>query len=231
MKTPDENVAIVAQFEAYLSQEDFPCVAARAAVTRKQVKSIIAENMACPKDDRMILDFLYDFVDEYRASGEMFYSAAVIFKGPDNTREAMFDALLWERLQSLSNIDAKNYPYDQRVSGDPTSKDFSFSLKEEAFFVVGLHPASSRLMRQFAYPVLVFNPHDQFEQLRQTRGYANMKNIIRKRDKAYSGSINPMLQDFGNSSEVYQYSGRKYDESWKCPLNIKHASRERYTTA
>jgi FPC/CPF motif-containing protein YcgG len=50
-----------------------------------------------------------------------------------------------------------------------------------------------------------------------------MKNTVRKRDIAFSGSVNPMLQDFGESSEVYQYSGRKYDDSWQCPLKITHA--------
>lgn len=39
---------------------------------------------------------------------------------------------------------------------------------------------------------------------------------------AYSGSINPMLEDFGTSSEVYQYSGRKYDAEWRCPLKFNN---------
>ena len=77
---------------------------------------------------------------------------------------------------------------------------------------------SSRLARRFRYPTLVFNPHQQFEELRATAKYDMMKNVVRKRDVAYSGSINPMLQDFGESSEVYQYSGRKYDDTWQCPL-------------
>jgi FPC/CPF motif-containing protein YcgG len=32
-----------------------------------------------------------------------------------------------------------------------------------------------------------------------------------------------MLEDFGEASEVYQYSGRQYDEQWQCPLKIYHA--------
>ena len=50
--------------------------------------------------------------------------------------------------------------------------------------------------------------------------YEKMKTIVRKRDIVYSGSVNPMLTDFGEASEVYQYSGRKYDSDWKCPLNF-----------
>ena len=86
------------------------------------------------------------------------------------------------------------------------------------------------MSRQFKYPTLVFNPHAQFEQLRKTAKYDKMKLAVRKRDMAYSGSINPMLEDFGKVSEVYQYSGRKYDETWQCPLKINHATIKHNTT-
>ncbi len=60
--------------------------------------------------------------------------------------------------------------------------------------------------------------------------YDMMKNAVRKRDVAYSGSVNPMLKDFGKASEVFQYSGRKYDENWQCPLKIHHAQIEDNTS-
>jgi FPC/CPF motif-containing protein YcgG len=72
------------------------------------------------------------------------------------------------------------------------------------------------------YPALAFNPHAEFQKLRATNHYESMKEIVRKRDIAYSGSINPMLSDFGEASEVYQYSGRNYNEDWKCPLQIQN---------
>ena len=196
---------------------------AKAALAGENVKCMVAGNMACPKDDEEILQFLYDFVDEYRRSKDFYHSAAIIFTGPQVNNEEMFDAILWQRLQSLEILDAKSYGYDRRVDGDTSSSKFSFSIKEEAFYIIGLHPASSRHARRFIYPILVFNPHAQFEQLRTTTKYYMMKNAVRKRDIAFSGSVNPMLQDFGESSEVYQYSGRKYDETWQCPLKITHA--------
>jgi FPC/CPF motif-containing protein YcgG len=57
-----------------------------------------------------------------------------------------------------------------------------------------------------------------------------MKDVVRKRDIAYSGSVNPMLTDFGNASEVYQYSGRKYEDTWQCPLKINHTTIEHNST-
>ena len=32
-----------------------------------------------------------------------------------------------------------------------------------------------------------------------------------------------LQQDFGDVSEVFQYSGMKYDDQWQCPLKINHA--------
>ena len=76
------------------------------------------------------------------------------------------------------------------------------------------------------YPALVFKPHAQIEELRKTGKYGTMKGVVRKRDIFFSGSVNPMLEDFGVASEVYQYSGRKYDDTWQCPLKINHAEPE-----
>ncbi len=162
-------------------------------------------------------------MDEYRRSKDFYHTAAIIFTGPQIYNEEMFDTFLWQRLQALEILDAKTYTYDSRVEADPSSAKFSFSIKEEAFYIIGLHTASSRQARQFKYPTLVFNPHAQFEQLKETAKYDMMKNAVRKRDIVFSGSVNPMLQDFGESSEAFQYSGRKYDESWQCPLKITHA--------
>ncbi len=215
--------AIVEEYLAFLENKEFPCIAAKAALAKQQVRCMVAGNMACPKEDEDILQFLYEFVDEYRASKDFYHTATIIFLGTQINNEEMFDELLWQRLQAFEMLDAQNYSYDNRVEADPSSSAFSFSIKEEAFYIIGLHPASSRQARQFKYPALVFNPHAQFEQLRSTTKYEVMKNTVRKRDIALSGSVNPMLQDFGESSEVFQYSGRKYDESWQCPLKITHA--------
>ena len=220
----------IEEYKSFLYRKEYPCVAAKAAVQKQQVRVFVADHIYCPKDDRAILDFLYKFVDEYRSSKDFFHSVAIIFKGPDTIEEEDFEKLLWARLQSLANMDAKEYAYDKRVSSDPTSTDFSFSIKEEAFYIIGLHPNSSRAARSFKYPTLVFNPHQQFDDLRKSNRYDKMKNIVRKLDTVYSGSVNPMLQDFGKASEVFQYSGRKLDQSWECPLKNRTSASEHNTT-
>ena len=178
----------------------------------------------------MILKFLYDFVDDYRQSESLYNSAVVLFKGPETSNEEMFDALLWQRLQAISNLDAARYQYDPRVEQDPKSPKFSFSIKEEAVYIIGLHPSSSRKARQFRYPAMVFNPHAQFEKLRETSKYEPIRQVVRKRDINFSGSVNPMLADFGEASEAFQYTGRRYDKTWQCPFISHHGDSERNPT-
>ncbi len=216
----NSNDTFINNYTSFLSNKDFPCVAAKDALAKGNIRIMVADHMACPKDDRQILDFIYAFTNMYRNSEKGFYSAAIIFKAPGNIDEKMFDMFMWQRLQALKDMDALEFSHDTRVDADPASENFSFSLMEEAYFIVGLHPESSRQARRFEYPVLIFNPHAQFAEMKTAARYEKMKTIVRKRDMAYSGSVNPMLTDFGEASEVYQYSGRNYDNNWKCPLNF-----------
>lgn len=220
--TEEQSNIIRREYLDFIQNREFPCVAAKTALTWNQIQCLVVDHLACPKDDAAILEFLYDFVDTYRQADKLYHSAAVIFRGPEQPSEAEFEELLWQRLQAVSNLDARHYGYDPRVVADPVSPDFSYSLKEEAFFVIGLHPGSSRKARQFRYPTLVFNAHDQFERIRAADRYDSLRNTIRTRDLAYSGSVNPMLQDFGQASEVYQYSGKAYNAAWKCPFISQH---------
>ena len=206
------------EYYNFLSNKAFPCVAAKDAMAKGNIKLFVADNIGCPKDDKAILDFMYSFTAFYRKSIKGFYSAAIIFKQPEILNEEMFDALLWQSLAALRSLDALQYQHDSRVAANPTDSNFSFSMMEEAFFIVGLNPMSSRPARRFKYATLVFNPHAQFETMKKDARYEKMKTIVRKRDVSFSGSVNPMLTDYGEASEVYQYSGKNYDSQWKCPL-------------
>ncbi|CAN5143737.1 guanitoxin biosynthesis heme-dependent pre-guanitoxin N-hydroxylase GntA [soil metagenome] len=221
IKLPDQQ-NIIRDYFKLIEDPTFSCIAAKAALKKKQIKCFVAGHMACPHDDANILKFLYEFIDHYRNSKEMYHSAAVFFKAPEVIDEELFERFLWQRLQSLSDLDKPYYAHDKRVSARPHDRNFSFSLKGEAMFVIGLHAGSSRKARRFRYPSLIFNPHQQFEDLRASGKFAKMKYAVRKKEVALSGSINPMLRDFGEFSEVYQYSGKVYDDNWQCPLKISN---------
>lgn len=227
---PYATNTIVDAYLDFISDKNFPCIAAKAALSEHQIRTHVAGHLACPKDDVDILNFLYQFVDLYRAvEKKSYHSAVIIFEGPESCPEEVFDSLLWQRLQAISDLDTRQHGWDGRVTKDVSSPDFSFSIKAEAFYVIGLHNNSSRKARQFKYPALVFNPHEQFEKLRASNKYIPMKEAVRKRDIKLSGSINPMLADFGESSEVFQYSGRQYDNNWKCPFVAKHENAHDHT--
>jgi FPC/CPF motif-containing protein YcgG len=227
----EQTNTITEEYLDYIRDKYFPCIAAKAALAENKIQALVADHLACPKDDICILQFLYNFVDTYRSSKNLYHSAVIIFKGPERCTEEIFDALLWQRLQAISDLDATEHAWDARVEKDAASPDFSFSIKEEAFYIIALQPDSDRKARQFKYPALVFNPHDQFEKLRASNKYIPMRQVVRKRDIKLSGSINPMLADFGESSEVFQYSGRKYDSNWKCPFVSKHESTKHHSSS
>jgi len=230
-------------FVDHINDKAFPCVAARSSVHAGNIAFYEATHMACPHDDQNILNFLYYFIDDYRNHDtvekhntiekhdtkddlrkklDSFRSAVIIFEAPEQITEEHFEIFLWKRLQALHDLDKKNYKYDSRVDSHPRSEKFSFSIKEEAFFIIGMHPGSSRLARRFKNPAIVFNPHAQFEKIKSENKYEKIKAIVRKRDEKISGSINPMLADFGERSESFQYSGKSYDPGWQCPLNTAH---------
>lgn len=72
---------------------------------------------------------------------------------------------------------------------------------------------------------MVFNLHDQFEQLRAAGKYENMREKIMVRDEAVAGSRNPILARHGEASEARQYSGRMVDEGWRCPFQYSGSCR------
>ena len=143
----------------------------------------------------------------------------ISFDDPELADFAKFEAFFWNLMHELSVIDKANYPHDPRVDSDPTSPKYSFSVKKEAFFVIMLHPQSPRMARGFPLPTIVFNAHQQFEDLRKKGIFEKVRDLIRKRDKQLQGFINPMLNDFGTRSEALQYTGRMYESESKCPFH------------
>jgi uncharacterized protein len=225
--TDDAHHPLARSFRDFIQNPAFPCVGAKSALSRGQIRIVVARDLTSGWDDLRIYPALLAFVSRYRREPGLFRSFAVIFEGPTALSEAAFERHLWARLQSLSDKDAwLGLPYDARVQAHPDDPHFALSLGGEGFFVVGLHPHASRKARRFAAPTLVFNLHDQFARLRAQGRYGWLRERILARDVAYSGSANPMLSAHGEASEARQYSGRAVEPDWTCPLQPrKKASR------
>lgn len=225
MHLDDDQHPLAERFRSFIRHPQFSCLGAKSALSKDQLRILVARDIRSSWDDLRILPELHDFVRSYREDRLLFQSFVVLFEGPKLLEEAEFEQHLWSRVQSLSDKDNwLGEDYDRRVSPDPDNPHFSLSFGGEAFFVVGLHPGASRIGRRFERPALVFNLHDQFERLREGGQYDRLRETILQRDMNLNGSSNPMLSRFGETSEARQYSGRAVDEDWRCPFSGRMAA-------
>jgi FPC/CPF motif-containing protein YcgG len=206
------------KFRAFVLDPAFPCIGARAAVNMNCYRFGIYPEMNTQAATAGLAHDLWEFVHERPTFGIDYTTFVAAFVKPAVADEREWERMLWAQLQSLHELDREHFGWDATVSSDPEDRGFSFSLAEQSFFVVGLHPGSSRRARRFAYPTLVFNPHDQFERLRARGKFERMQQTIRARDLSLQGSLNPNLSNFGELSEARQYSGRAVEPEWRCPF-------------
>jgi FPC/CPF motif-containing protein YcgG len=202
----------------------FSCVGAKAAIRRGQYRAGLYGTLGSRGAVAGLARDLFEFVEDLPHIGGGFTTFLASFRGPNVADEMDFERLLWAQLQGLYEQDRLHHGWDPAVSADPEDPDFSFSFAGRAFFVVGLHSASSRHARRFAWPTLVFNVHEQFERLREEGRFARVREVIRAREIELQGSLNPNLSDFGQLPEARQYSGRPVNEDWRCPFDVDEAA-------
>ena len=212
----------VARFKAFVAAPSFPCVGAKSAMNRGRMAFGLYESLTDSGDVAALCEQLADFSRQFPTPGTDPVSFVAMFRQPV-ANEDDFHRRLWSHLQAMHDIDAEQHAWDAAVSSDVGDKQFSFSIASRAFFVVGLHPQSSRLARRAPFPCLVFNFHDQFEAMREDGRYARLQDAIRARDVALQGTINPVLARFGEASEAHQYSGRAAAESDRCAFQARRA--------
>lgn len=211
---------LVERFAEFVGSKRFPCVGAKSALNRNQIRYTVEQDLRCGPSRRTLSE-LQLFGRKYSQDAPLFQSFVVLFRGPRSNDEREFERYLWRYLQRLHDMDRVHFDWDASVASNPSDVNFSFSIGGKAYYVVGLHPGASRSARRFSRPALVFNLHDQFERLRAEGRYEDIRDTIVKRDVKIQGSRNPMLKQFGTSSEARQYSGRSVDEHWKCPFHAK----------
>lgn len=206
-------------FRALVLNPAFSCVGAKSAVRRGSYRFGLYAEMGSPGSTAGLARDLFDFVEEQDDLDGKFSTFVACFEGPVDSDEEAFEGLLWAQLRRLHEQDRRHHGWAPSVSRDPEDPKFAFSFAGTAFFVVGLHAASSRFARRFAWPTLVFNAHHQFDKLREEGRYDRVQEVIRDRERDLQGSLNPNLADFGTRSEARQYSGRPVEEEWRCPFH------------
>ncbi len=206
---------VVKAVEAKVLDVSFPCLGAKSVFHRGRFAVRRYGTLGgTAHHDQLVADLL-----EYTSGTDLsegFASFLAVYDGPDITDEAHFEKLLWSELRGLHRSDPADW--SPLVSPDPKDPHFGFSLGGTPYFVVGMHPRASRLARRTPQPVLVFNFHEQFQLLRRSGHYSRMREAIRTRDIRLQGSINPMVEDHGATSEARQYSGRPVEADWSAPF-------------
>jgi len=204
------------EFNNFIIESQHPCLMALSMAKKKLLSVGEYGNITEEKSIIELADDLLIFINEVSKNSSQLMSYVAIFDTPRFCDERKFEEYLWRALKSLNSKD--NTPWSCSVSCNPLSKKFSFSYGGEAFFIVGMHPNASRLARKAPHLTLVFNLHEQFESLRKNGTFEKIRNSIRKRDRKLQGSVNPMLANYGKSTEAVQYSGRQVGSNWKCPV-------------
>jgi FPC/CPF motif-containing protein YcgG len=211
---------VVRALELMVTHAEFPCLGAKSVFRRGSVAHVVLDDMTDPDVPAQLLERLAAFARSIEGDNG-FHSFIATFRGPMPADEAGFEASLFALLQRLHDADDQSWA--DGVGSDPNDPHFAFSAGGTAYFIVWLHPAASRVARRAPLPTLVFNPHDQFEQLRTEGRFEGMRAKIRRRDEDLQGFANPMVADHGESSEAMQYSGRRHAPGWEPPLDVHDA--------
>ncbi|WP_256795723.1 guanitoxin biosynthesis heme-dependent pre-guanitoxin N-hydroxylase GntA [Terrabacter sp. Ter38] len=211
---------VVRALELMVTHAEFPCLGAKSVFRRGSVAHAVLDDMTDPDVPGQLLERLEGFARAIEGESG-FHSFIATFRGPVPTDESDFESSLFGLLQRLHDADDRSWA--DGVGSDPNDPHFAFSAGGTAYFIVGLHPAASRVARRAPLPTLVFNPHAQFEELRTEGRFDGMRTTIRRRDEDLQGFINPMVADHGDSSEARQYSGRQHPTGWEPPLDVHDA--------
>jgi FPC/CPF motif-containing protein YcgG len=218
-----EGIALEAdnEFRRFVQDPLFPCLGAKSVLHLDTYTLRVYSVLGSESETASLADDLGKFTTEIQGDDRRFNAFVAVFPESPRYSEIEFEKALWRQLQLLHNSEDAGMRWAADASSDVSDPRFSFSFAAEAYFVVGLHPGSSRIARRFRWPALVFNPHSQFTRLRSEGRFEGLRSAIRVRDAALQGDTNPNLADFGERSEAAQYSGRKTEADWKCPFHRK----------
>jgi len=223
---PDVAQFVHGQLRTMVLDAHFPCVAARSAVANGTYRFALYEEMASEATTLGLGHDLRLFLQDQEQMKEGFSTFFACFQNPPVGNEKDFETLLWKQLQHLHDLEASFEIWDPAASTDPDSPDFRMSLAGRAFYVVGLHAASSRWSRRFAWPTLVFNAHFLFRRLSETGQSPKFRTVTRMLDTRLQGSINPNLPGSEELTVAREFSGRRVEPDWRCPFQSRIEKRE-----
>jgi FPC/CPF motif-containing protein YcgG len=202
-----------------LNGKSYPCIAAIKSMQQKEFLSGHYGRFGFAENWNALRNDLKYFIKQQSLTNSTYLTFWALFDSEHHLSEEDFESGLWNELSHLSSEEDKAQDWGKWPS-DPKAEGFNLSIDGEKFFVVGLHPASSRLARRYSSPAIVFNLSRQFENLKQAGQFELMKETVRKRDIKLQGTANPMVLQHDDNWESIQYSGKNNSSDWKCPFHF-----------
>jgi uncharacterized protein len=199
------------RFEDLILGGTFPCLGAAGAVRRGEYRLRTYPPLGSPASVRACAADLDALLAERPPGKHPVTILAAVFAGPAGLDEQAFEDLMWWLLRGLREWDMRR-PACRHLAGRDDA-DPGFGYGDRDFFIVGMHPGSSRLARRFPWPTLVFNALTHSELLRKQGRYELMQQRIRARDLRLQGTLNPNLE----RCQAAQFSGRDVGDNWTCP--------------
>lgn len=207
---------IEADMAGLLGLPSYPCIPAVKSFVQGQYLVGTYENYGSGMSAAQMARDLRFYRRRQKSTSSPFLSFWAVYNHDVALDEKENERRLWAELSYLSAHDPK--PWAPGHSSDPSNPRFCFSFDEEAFFVVALHPHSSRFARRFPRPAIVFNLMSQFDDLIKTGRYAAVVKGNRQRELKFQGHLNPMVERYGDKWEAIQFSGRSNSPDWTCPF-------------
>ncbi|QIS14229.1 guanitoxin biosynthesis heme-dependent pre-guanitoxin N-hydroxylase GntA [Nocardia arthritidis] len=207
-----------AELDEFIQSKPFSCLGARAALKRDTITHGHYRELGDAESAR---EHHRDLAEYARGlpgtlSDKSFKTFVATFDAPGLLDEPEFERLLWQHLQLVHDIDIQEHTPDTRFSSDPAEATFGFPTAGHAFFVVGLHPGSSRASRRFTRIAAAFNSNVQFVLMGET--FDRMQEKIRGREVTNNGSVNPSFTTYEYTQPARHFSGRFTEQDWKCPF-------------
>ena len=215
-------VLIHSQFRGTILSPAFPCLGGAGAIRRGDYRFAVYGALGSAESAHVCATDLMRFVDETPAEEHSIAAFVAAFHGPLIPTEAAFETALWEQLRGMHERDVTASPGVTTLAAATADEgsidpDPGFVFRARDFFVVGLHPASSRWARRFGWATLVFNALTHSDALKRLGKYDRMQETILNRDYRLQGSANPSLP----FSQQSQFSGRRIGADWRCPVKLR----------
>ncbi|WP_447009005.1 guanitoxin biosynthesis heme-dependent pre-guanitoxin N-hydroxylase GntA [Saccharothrix sp. DSM 118769] len=220
-----------AELEEFITTKEFSCLGARAALKKQSIVHGHYRALGDPESARANHQDLVPYARDLKPtlSDRSFRTFVATFDEPGEVLDELeYERLLWQHLQLMHDLDAPLHGLDQGATSDPNEPNFGFHTAGHAFFIVGMHPGSSRASRRFTRPAIAFNSLVQFMMLGEK--FFSMQDAIRKREEGNNGSVNPSFTTYEYAMPSRHFSGRFTEEDWKCPFTSRHpAAAVKYT--